>query len=140
MQCRPSSADPTLRIGIPVRWCLRSAFLVVERVPPFRLGYGPFGRGPPDHRESRPLWCDRRGRRVTAGRIRELRKRLSGRADEIGPSAHGCSSTRVTRIGMELTDGEAEFLDCLDCEHRSWEHSGEVVDVDVVLTETPRAR
>ena len=47
----------------------------------------------------------------------------------------------MTHIGMELTDGsEVDFVNCLACEHRSWEHAGEVVDVDVVLTKTRRVR
>jgi len=56
-------------------------------------------------------------------------------------ACRACSSARVTHIGMELADGsEVEFVHCLDCEHRSWEHAGDVVDVDVVLTKTRRAR
>ena len=56
-------------------------------------------------------------------------------------TCRACGSTRVTHIGMELTDGsDVDFVNCLACEHRSWEHAGEVVDVDVVLTKTRRVR
>jgi hypothetical protein len=52
-----------------------------------------------------------------------------------------CSSERVTRISMELTDGsEVDFTHCLECEHRSWQHGSEVLSVDHVLTRAQRHR
>ncbi|MBI1377104.1 MAG: hypothetical protein GC157_06450 [Frankiales bacterium] len=52
-----------------------------------------------------------------------------------------CGSERVTRISMELTDGsEVDFSHCLECEHRSWQHGGEVLSVDHVLHRAQRRR
>jgi len=52
-----------------------------------------------------------------------------------------CSSERVTRISMELTDGsEVDFTHCLDCEHRSWHHGAEELSVDHVLSRAKRTR
>lgn len=66
---------------------------------------------------------------------------LTQRGARTGVTCRACSSARVTHIAMELTDGSAvEFVFCLDCEHRSWEHDGDVVDVDVVIAKTRRVR
>jgi len=52
-----------------------------------------------------------------------------------------CSSARVTRISMELTDGsEVDFTSCLDCEHRTWEQGEDLLSVDRVLTKAQRHR
>jgi hypothetical protein len=52
-----------------------------------------------------------------------------------------CDSERVTRIAMELTDGTpVDFTSCLECEHRTWEHHGEVLSVDHVLAKARRTR
>jgi hypothetical protein len=49
----------------------------------------------------------------------------------------GCGSTRVTRLSLNLTDGTpVEFTSCHKCEHRSWEHAGDPLSMDVVLDRT----
>ncbi len=36
-----------------------------------------------------------------------------------------CSSARVTKITMKLTDGSpVEFTSCHNCEHRTWNEAG----------------
>ena len=58
-----------------------------------------------------------------------------------GATCRMCGSARVTRISMELTDGsEVDFTSCLDCEHRTWEHEGELLSVEHVLARTRRTR
>lgn len=52
---------------------------------------------------------------------------------------HACGSTRVTRLSMNLTDGTpVEFTSCHRCEHRTWEHAGDTLDVGSVLDRTRR--
>lgn len=53
-----------------------------------------------------------------------------------------CGSARVTRIGMNLTDGTpVDFTSCLECEHRSWQRAdGTVLSRDDVLLRTARTR
>jgi hypothetical protein len=52
-----------------------------------------------------------------------------------------CESDRVTRISMELTDGTpVDFTSCMDCEHRTWEHFGDLLSVDRVLDKARRTR
>jgi Zn ribbon nucleic-acid-binding protein len=58
-----------------------------------------------------------------------------------GARCQECSSERVTRISMELTDGsDVDFTHCLDCEHRSWQQGDEVLSVDHVLTRAQKHR
>jgi hypothetical protein len=58
-----------------------------------------------------------------------------------GATCRMCSSARVTRISMELTDGsEVDFTSCLDCEHRTWEQGDDLLSVDRVLTKAQRHR
>jgi hypothetical protein len=49
----------------------------------------------------------------------------------------GCGSTRVTRLSLNLTDGTpVEFTSCHRCEHRSWQHAGDPLTMDIVLDRT----
>lgn len=53
-----------------------------------------------------------------------------------GASCRACGSDRVTRIGMNLTDGSpVEFTSCHHCEHRTWaeQDSARALPVDRVL-------
>ncbi len=90
---------------------------------------------------------DRKSSAKTASRVRSAPTATSSLGSLTQPGARvdvtcrACSSTRVTHIAMELTDGSAvEFVFCLNCEHRSWEHDGDIVDVDVVIAKTRRVR
>jgi len=49
-----------------------------------------------------------------------------------------CASTRLTVLGMTLTDGTpVRFASCHDCEHRSWSHEGEeLAFADVIARAT----
>lgn len=53
-----------------------------------------------------------------------------------------CGSDRVTRIGMQLTDGTpVDFTSCLACERRSWEQpDGTLLSREDVLARTQRTR
>lgn len=57
-------------------------------------------------------------------------------------SCRACGSERVTRIGMQLTDGTpVDFTSCLACEHRSWQlEDGTLLSRDDVLVRTQRNR
>ena len=61
------------------------------------------------------------------------------------PSCAKCTSTRITKIDMTLTDGSpVEFASCHACEHRSWTQGGRELDISTVLTKaqkhkTPKA-
>ncbi len=58
-----------------------------------------------------------------------------------GATCRMCASERVTRISMELTDGDqVDFTSCLECEHRTWEHGEDLLSVDRVLTKAQRHR
>ncbi len=66
---------------------------------------------------------------------------LTQRGARGGAACLVCSSDRVTRISMELTDGsQVDFTHCLDCENRSWQAGDEVLSVDHVLTKAQRTR
>lgn len=66
---------------------------------------------------------------------------LTRRGARDGATCRLCGSERVTRIGMELTDGsEVQFTSCLDCEHRTWEQGEDLLSVDRVLAKTQRTR
>lgn len=48
-----------------------------------------------------------------------------------------CGSSRVTHVGMNLTDGTSVvFTSCHRCEVRRWEHEGEQISVADVLERT----
>ena len=52
-----------------------------------------------------------------------------------------CGSTRVTAIGMTLTDGSrVDFTSCHRCEHKSWVQSGETIELDSVITKATKKR
>lgn len=59
-----------------------------------------------------------------------------------GVTCEVCSSDRVTRISMTLTDGTpVDFTSCHVCEHRSWrESAGDVLAFDGVLARTRKTR
>ena len=58
-----------------------------------------------------------------------------------GARCQQCSSERVTRISMELADGsEVDFTNCMECEHRSWQHGDQLLSVDHVLARAQRRR
>lgn len=57
------------------------------------------------------------------------------------PRCAACGSTKVTRIGMTLTDGTpVEFTSCLVCEHKTWAHDGRELPRDVVLEKTRKIK
>jgi hypothetical protein len=58
-----------------------------------------------------------------------------------GAACRMCSSERVTRISMELTDGTAvDFTHCLECEHRTWAQGEDLLSVEHVLVKAQRRR
>ena len=59
------------------------------------------------------------------------------------PSGHcpDCGSVRVTALAMTLTDGTpVEFASCHDCEHRHWQHEGQVLAFADVINRTTKPR
>ncbi len=45
-----------------------------------------------------------------------------------------CSSDRVTRLSMTLTDGApVDFTSCHTCEHKTWRREGAPLDLPTVL-------
>jgi hypothetical protein len=62
---------------------------------------------------------------------------LTQRTDRHSAICRGCGSGHVTRLSMSLTDGTpVEFTSCHRCEHRTWEHAGDVLSVGSVLDRT----
>ena len=58
-----------------------------------------------------------------------------------GARCQVCSSERVTRISMELTDGsQVDFTHCLECENRTWQAGDETLSVDHVLHRARKER
>lgn len=54
-----------------------------------------------------------------------------------GARCLACSSERVTRLAMLLTDGTpVEFTSCHACEHRSWVADGRALERHEVLART----
>jgi DNA-directed RNA polymerase subunit M/transcription elongation factor TFIIS len=54
-----------------------------------------------------------------------------------GATCAACGSTRVTQLGMQLTDGTPVlFTSCRRCEHRRWEHEGSALSMETVLERT----
>ena len=52
-----------------------------------------------------------------------------------------CGSTRLTEIGMTLTDGTpVRFASCRHCEHRSWSNGSEVLPVESVLVKATKRK
>ncbi len=52
-----------------------------------------------------------------------------------------CSSDRVTRLSMTLTDGSpVDFTSCHRCEHKTWRASGAAVELTSVLTKATKPR
>jgi hypothetical protein len=52
-----------------------------------------------------------------------------------------CTSTRVTQLSMNLTDGTpVEFVSCHVCGHRSWWHEDVELSVSDVLARTRKQR
>lgn len=50
-----------------------------------------------------------------------------------------CGSTRVTRLGMTLTDGTpVRFTSCHQCDHRTWEADGAELTREHVLARTQK--
>jgi hypothetical protein len=54
-------------------------------------------------------------------------------AHQLATCTH-CTSSRVIRIGMTLTDGSVvDFVSCLRCERKSWTQGGSDLSVTDVL-------
>ncbi|BEP14661.1 hypothetical protein acdb102_29720 [Acidothermaceae bacterium B102] len=52
-----------------------------------------------------------------------------------------CESPRLTEISMTLTDGSpVQFTSCRHCEYRAWTQSGEVLQVDSVISKATKPR
>jgi hypothetical protein len=52
-----------------------------------------------------------------------------------------CDGTRLTRIGLVLTDGSpVDFTSCHNCEHKSWVHEGTDLPIDTVLLKARKPR
>jgi hypothetical protein len=52
-----------------------------------------------------------------------------------------CDGTRLTRIGLVLTDGSpVDFTSCHNCEHKSWVHEGTDLPIDTVLAKARKLR
>lgn len=57
------------------------------------------------------------------------------------PQCPSCSSTRLTQIGMTLTDGTpVQFTSCHACSHRTWTEDGTALAIDTVLAKAQRNR
>jgi hypothetical protein len=66
---------------------------------------------------------------------------LTQRGARAGITCASCSSTRVTQLSMNLTDGTpVEFLSCHLCAHKSWWHEGVELTVTDVLERTRKVR
>jgi hypothetical protein len=52
-----------------------------------------------------------------------------------------CDGTRLTRIGLVLTDGSpVDFMSCHHCEHKAWVHEGTDLPIDTVLAKARKPR
>ena len=52
-----------------------------------------------------------------------------------------CASARLTVLAMTLTDGTpVQFASCHDCEHRHWQHEGQVLAFTDVITRTTKPK
>ena len=52
-----------------------------------------------------------------------------------------CDGTRLTRIGLVLTDGSpVDFTSCHNCEHKAWVHEGTDLPIDSVLAKARKPR
>jgi len=61
--------------------------------------------------------------------------------DTAGTQCAACGSTRVTSIGMKLTDGsEVRFTSCHTCEHKSWVQDGTSLPLDTVISKTAKKK
>jgi len=66
---------------------------------------------------------------------------LTQRDDRAAAACAACSSTRITQLSMNLTDGTpVDFVSCHICGHRSWTHEGVALDVSDVLDRTRKVR
>ena len=66
---------------------------------------------------------------------------LTQRESRVAPTCAACSSTRVTQLSMNLTDGTpVDFRSCHLCGHRSWTHEGVALDVSDVLERSRKVR
>lgn len=64
---------------------------------------------------------------------------LTQRDHRVPANCRGCGSPHVTRLSMSLTDGTpVDFTSCHRCEHRTWEHAGDVLSVSTVLDRARR--
>ena len=56
-------------------------------------------------------------------------------------SCPSCGSSRLTELGMTLTDGTpVRFASCHDCEHRSWSHLGETLQFSDVIARATKVK
>ena len=52
-----------------------------------------------------------------------------------------CGSARVTSLAMTLTDGTpVRFSSCHECEHRTWTHEGDVLELSDVLARATKQK
>jgi hypothetical protein len=52
-----------------------------------------------------------------------------------------CDGTRLTRIGLVLTDGSpVDFTSCHKCEYKAWVHEGTDLPIDTVLAKARKPR
>jgi hypothetical protein len=66
---------------------------------------------------------------------------LTQRGDRAAETCADCSSTRITQLSMNLTDGTpVDFVSCHVCGHRSWTHEGVALDVSDVLDRSRKVR
>ena len=90
----------------------------------------------PDEPQAQPARSRRRSR--STGPSQPLGS-LTQREHRATTECLGCGSTRVTRLSLNLTDGTpVEFTSCHRCEHRSWEHAGDPLSMEMVLDRTRR--
>ena len=62
-------------------------------------------------------------------------------ADSAREKCPACASPRLTEISMTLTDGSpVQFTSCRHCEYRAWTQSGEVLEVDSVISKATKPR
>lgn len=66
---------------------------------------------------------------------------LTQQGARTGITCVNCSSDRVTRLSMSLTDGTAvEFTSCHRCEHKTWADAAGQLSVEEVLGRTRKPR
>ena len=83
----------------------------------------------------------RPGRQRNAPIVATTPSSLVKLADSQREKCPACESPRLTEIAMTLTDGSpVQFTSCRHCEYRAWTQSGQVLEVDSVISKATKPR